>query len=587
MKRVTLFLVSLILVISFAAPSGAVFAAETPAVVSPEEMTTTESVASIESEELVEQPQLPVASEALGPITPSTEQNSVTPGTAVVIAQIQVGAPSPSNASDEYVSIYNNGDDTVDVTGWCLRNKQAGGTKKFACLNEPDVDYYLEPGAFIGFSSVVPRMGQHALLVSFLPGSNHIIASNDSITLVDAADKVVDTVAWNEQKKDHYAIERLWQSDAPGRPSPTWEWLASLPTYGFIEQLVECADGTVVRDMSHCPPPQVEVCSNLPDVRLDVLPPGFEVQENGECRLVGPSLQITELMPNPLEGSKGDEFIELYNPGDEAVDLAWWELMVGKKSFAFPAGASIPAKSYYVVTDKDVKFTLPNETGIVQLYSREGSFEFIVPAWSKAKNGQAWALIEDEWRFSSIATPGEANKLPPEMTPGFVAGMGSGLADCGEGRERNPATGRCRNIPTEAVLSPCKEGQYRSEETNRCRSIATAAASELKPCADGQFRNPETNRCKKIASSEDVAMADCGEGRERNPVTNRCRNIKQTAPPAADFAVEPVRDSASVFVGWWVLGGVSLVAVGYAGWEWREEIGRLIARIFRPGKSAK
>ena len=147
------------------------------------------------------------------------------------------------------------------------------------------------------------------------------------------------------------------------------------------------------------------------------------------------------------------------------------------------------------------------------------------------------------------------------------------LVDCGENRERNPATGRCRNTPTASQLTPCKEGQYRSEATNRCRSIATTVASVLKPCADDQFRNPETNRCKKIASVDE--LADCGEGRERNPETNRCRNVLSAAMPVAGFAPEVVTETATGMMGWWVAGGVSLGAVSYGVWQWSFEISRL------------
>jgi hypothetical protein len=112
-------------------------------------------------------------------------------------------------------------------------------------------------------------------------------------------------------------------------------------------------------------------------------------------------------------------------------------------------------------------------------------------------------------------------------------------------------------------------------------------AGTLKPCADDQFRNPDTNRCKKIASDEDIALADCGEGRERNPETNRCRNIVAVAPPEAEFAVEPVADPQSVFIGWWIAGGAALIALGYGGWEWREEIGRLVRKVYRAITSGK
>ncbi|MCY1311612.1 hypothetical protein D9M70_619300 [compost metagenome] len=127
---------------------------------------------------------------------------------------------------------------------------------------------------------------------------------------------------------------------------------------------------------------------------------------------------------------------------------------------------------------------------------------------------------------------------------------------------------------------PCREGQYRSEDTNRCRSIVATVASVLKPCADNQFRNPDSGRCKKIASSDELALADCGEGRERNPETNRCRNIKTVASiPEVAFAVESVKDTTQAFVGWWALGGIGILALGYGVWEWRRELAVLFGRL--------
>ena len=90
-----------------------------------------------------------------------------------------------------------------------------------------------------------------------------------------------------------------------------------------------------------------------------------------------------------------------------------------------------------------------------------------------------------------------------------------------------------------------------------------------------------------VRAGRERFLVDCGEGRERNPETNRCRNVKRTAPPPASFAVEPVKEAASVFVGWWVLGAVVAAAVGYAGWEWRDEIGRAVRKVLRAGHSSE
>lgn len=56
---------------------------------------------------------------------------------------------------------------------------------------------------------------------------------------------------------------------------------------------------------------------------------------------------INEIHYDPLDPTKSQEFIELYNPGPAAVDLAGWRISSGV-DFTFPSG-SIPAGGYYCV----------------------------------------------------------------------------------------------------------------------------------------------------------------------------------------------------------------------------------------------
>ena len=48
--------------------------------------------------------------------------------------------------------------------------------------------------------------------------------------------------------------------------------------------------------------------------------------------------------------------------------------------------------------------------------------------------------------------------------------------------------------------------------------------------------------------------------------------------PVAAFPVEPVKEVAGSGVIWWTLGGIGLIAVAYASWEWRTEITRTLRR---------
>jgi hypothetical protein len=57
---------------------------------------------------------------------------------------------------------------------------------------------------------------------------------------------------------------------------------------------------------------------------------------------------INELMYNPISGDDADEFIELFNKGNQAVDMSHWQFIEGIR-FVFPEGTTIAAGGYLVV----------------------------------------------------------------------------------------------------------------------------------------------------------------------------------------------------------------------------------------------
>lgn len=345
------------------------------------------------------------------------------------------------------------------------------------------------------------------------------------------------------------------------------------------------------------------------------------------------SLKIVEILPRPqstcmpssVELECGD-YIKIVNTSNKEVNLAEFRIRVGSKtssvslttSYNWHDGTLNPTRdelmlkggSFFVLRYRNdgQQLNLANGSSAVWIEDYAGLQVYDEVMYKdmdkSAATDKSWAydVETQEWKlglpnpmaaeniFISLSEPGkgggELSGLKPCKEDQFrhpetnrcrkIASVDE-ITDCGEGRERNPATGRCRNVSAARALTPCKEGQYRSEETNRCRSIASAA-STLKPCAEDQFRNPETNRCKKIASADE--LKDCGEGRERNPETNRCRNVLgATTGPDAPFAPEQVNQTAQGMFGWWVIGGASLLALGYAGWQWRFEVKKAIEKF--------
>lgn len=591
MKRVALFSLLLTLVISCTAPNGAVFASYETSTESTqleplsEEMILPEDspsslplVLSGEAEEYTEPPVESLSAPSLPRQEIALPETPSVTSPAIVLAQIQVG--SSAGSSDEYVSIYNNGNEEVDVSGWCIRNK----SRIFACLNEPNTDYSIDPGAYIGFSGLPNRPGDHGLVAAFLPGSNQIVASSDTIQIING-DSVIDEIAWKTSPPaSHFAIERLWEEGQTGRlraGEESWEWKKLLSVHGRILEHVECGGGVLVLEGEKCP--VLNTCKGV---------------------------VISEIAANVEE-----QFIELHNLASESIDITGCKVQTNRntQTYIFPENTLLHAGDFEVVNIADTNLTLTKTTaGTVYLLSSDGQIETDSVTYRNLSKDTSWALMGNSWVQTYIITPGSNNVysqyLPCEE--GYLRNADTGrcikivepavVTDCGEGRERNTATGRCRTIvtlstlqpcrdgqyrseetnrcrsiaPAGGTLKPCKEGQYRSEETNRCRSVAAAAASVLKPCADDQFRNPATNRCKKIATADDIALADCGEGRERNPATNRCRNVLGTSAltDTMPFPVEEVEDSRESFVGWLTLGIVVVAGASYGLWEWRYEL---------------
>jgi hypothetical protein len=66
------------------------------------------------------------------------------------------------------------------------------------------------------------------------------------------------------------------------------------------------------------------------------------------ARFRTPVVVINEIMFDPVTADDNDEFVELYNPGTNAVNVGKWRLKDGVK-FTIPSGAVIPANGYLVI----------------------------------------------------------------------------------------------------------------------------------------------------------------------------------------------------------------------------------------------
>lgn len=485
----------------------------------------------------------------------------------IIITQISAGGVGV--ATQELVVIYNNSSHDVDITDWCLTNKS---NVTFACFGYQTSNdaMYLSAYSFAtaGSSALATAIGFNNFTITYTPtnqSSGSIVGGSDTISLLDKTGTVIDSYGWTTTIVGGMVAMRRYNQESPRIYTETdqiSDW--------FIDSHIFIPDDQTVRIE------QYDACPNIEGVQIE-LPEGYEFGQTGDCRLHLYPLILSEILPNASGSDQGHEFIEICNPNDLPLSLDRYILWVGQsleKSYTFPAGITIDAKSYKVFFNTDIAFSLLNSSSRVRLTADDEVLDES-PVYDDPDDDTAWALIDGGWQYTNQPTPGVSNLSSLENPTTDEEEISSDLQACADNQYRSPETNRCRLIQvTSSTPTPCKDGQYRSEETNRCRNIVTAPT--VTPCSDDQERNPETGRCRKVAV--ETAPPACKEGQERNPETNRCRTVK--AISKADYAVLGVQttNNSNLYM-WLTIGAIILLALAYTAWEWRYELRRVVRKV--------
>jgi hypothetical protein len=138
-----------------------------------------------------------------------------------------------------------------------------------------------------------------------------------------------------------------------------------------------------------------------------------------------PTLIISEFLPNPEGNDQDKEFVELFNYGDEAIDLDGFILEIGKKKINLKG--RVEPKEYFVIYNKDNNFYIRNSGETLKLYFYNQEI-FSVSYQGKAPEGKSFSRKENgKWEFTE-PTPGKENIFiksadlmrPPVGKQGFI-----------------------------------------------------------------------------------------------------------------------------------------------------------------------
>ncbi len=291
---------------------------------------------------------------------------------AVLISEVQVAG---AKAADEFIELYNSGEASVSLSGWNLRRKSASDTtatgSSLKAFSGPDT---IPAHSYFLWANSASVFKDHADTTT---GSS--LSDNNSLALYDKSGVLTDSLTWGIGHALPYSPTQF--------ENPTAK-------EGFIRDITTLTWSKT---------------KNLTPNNSK----GEIFQEAVSTNETAPSpyhVLINEVLPNPKEKDDTGEFIELYNPGTELIDLSGWEIhdasLTGK--YIFPGGRSIPPLNHLVITDQEFSLSLNNSNETLSLYDKEGRLVHRVQ-YEKTKEGVSLNLVGATLRGARKPTPGSAN----------------------------------------------------------------------------------------------------------------------------------------------------------------------------------
>jgi len=121
-------------------------------------------------------------------------------------------------------------------------------------------------------------------------------------------------------------------------------------------------------------------------------------------------ITINEFLPSPEGKDEEEEWIELYNDSDQIINISGWQLddeEEGSRPFVFPKNTLIAPKNYLVFSRPTTDIALNNDKGKVRLLLSTGTV-FQEISYEKAPEGKSSARTPEGFVWS-MPTPGLPN----------------------------------------------------------------------------------------------------------------------------------------------------------------------------------
>lgn len=298
----------------------------------------------------------------------------------------------PSDGEDEWVELYNNTENNIDLKGWTISE----GSGKETILS----------------GNILPHK---YFVVEKIKGS--LNNDGDLIVLRDAENNLLDKVAygnWDDgQVKDNAPVAKDPKSIA--RKVDGYSSYNNLFDFIKTDQVTKNTGNVIINEDLQIKSREVVSKSTTTASSTQVKIDTSNLATTTVATTTKPnlSLKINEILPNPDKGEV--EWIELYNDSDVKINLLNWTVddddQGGSKSYKFATSTWIEPRGFYVLKHAESKLSLNNDGDKVVLMDDNGNVvdEII---YEKTIVGQAYVKSDKgQWSWTMAVTPGEKNSL--------------------------------------------------------------------------------------------------------------------------------------------------------------------------------
>jgi|GEM_PF-988180 len=348
----------------------------------------------------------------------------------IVIAVVQTGQVAAGG--NDYIALHNPTDSDIDVTGWKIQYRSAAAAsdsswttkRSIACLNV-QADCHVSITAHATLTASTYAIND----VPTQPLSSGFSDSGGQIRLLQTnnqSSSVIDMLG--------YGTAVTFEGTAAAAAPALGQALVRKSSAGFAIDTDDNANDFTVG----CFEPTINALAVMPtttactqsstgtaDGNAGMTDNSQQTQDDATQYL---PLNITELLPDPATPATdaADEFIELYNPNDVAVNMTGYKLQVsGSTQSSFTLADDVVASGEFaVIYSGQSHLSLTNTGTTVQLVDPNGVVVDKVDSYGLAKTGEAWANINNVWQWTTTPTPGSANILTqPAKTKSAVAAL--------------------------------------------------------------------------------------------------------------------------------------------------------------------